>query len=148
MNIEFLKGLGLDDETASKILDKFETAQIAEYERGLSDGSAQLDELKLSQLIDLELGKFNAKNPDILKKLIDISLITLEEGQLVGLSEQIEAIKQENPFLFEDDAPAPRFTVRPKASDTVSKASFDKMSYMDRVKLYSKNPALYKKLKG
>ncbi len=148
MNTEFLKGLGLSDEAALAVMTEYEKALAMEYERGLSEGKAQLDSLKLEQLIDGEISKTNAKNPDLIKKLIDTDAITIENGEVTGLSEQLEVIRQENPFLFEEAAPAPKFTARPKTSDSLTKASFDKMSYMDRVKLYSKNPALYRKLNG
>lgn len=148
MNIEFLKGLGLDDETASAVMSEIDSALSAEYERGLLEGQSQLDEFKNEQALNNELSKSGAKNPEILKPLIDLTSVSFENGEIRGLDEQIEKIRQENPFLFEDDKPAPRFTLRPESSDKITKKSFDKMSYMDRVKLYSKNPALYNKLKG
>lgn len=148
MNIEFLKSLGLTDETATALMEKIQTELEAQYNQGVTDGSGELEKLKLSQLIAKELSRYNPKNPELLKKLIDSSAIKQENGKITGLTEQIEAIKQENPFLFEDDAPSPTFTKRPNSSDNITKASFEKMSYMDRVKLYSKNPALYKKLNG
>lgn len=148
MNIEFLKELGLSDEIISSVMPQIQTALDAEYERGLSDGTAQMEELKMAQAVDAALSATGAKNPQLLKKLIDISALSLEDGEIVGLDEQIEEIRQENPFLFEEENPAPKFTLRTKSSDKITKQSFDKMSYMDRVKLYSKNPALYNKLKG
>ncbi len=148
MNTEFLKELGLSDEAVSAIMEKHEEGLALEYQRGLDEQASALDALKTEKLIDAHLLQVNAKNPDILKKLINAEAISLENGEITGLAEQIDALRQENPFLFEDDAPSPKFTVKPKASDGITKASFDKMSYMDRVKLYSKNPSLYKKLQG
>ncbi len=148
MNTEFLKELGLTDDIISAITEEMQSALEAEYERGLTDGTASLNEFKTQQAIDEALKDFGAKNPNLLKKLIDLSLISIEEGKISGLDEQIEAIKKENPFLFDEEVQSPKFTRQPKSTDRITKASFDKMSYMERVKLYSKNPALYKKLKG
>lgn len=148
MNMEFLKTLGVSEDTALKIMEEVSMLLDLEYERGLSDGSAKIEELKLSQLIEKELLKSGCKNPEILNKIIDTSKISLEDGNILGLSEQLETIKAQNPYLFEDDIPAPHFAKRHRGSEELSRASFERMSYMDRVKLYSNNPGLYKKLKG
>ena len=148
MNNEFLKELGLSEEIISSVMAEKQTALDAEYERGLSEGTAQMEEFKTAQAVDAALSSVGAKNPELLKKLIDISAISSEDGEIIGLDEQIEKLRQDNPFLFEEENPAPKFTLRPKTSDKITKQSFDRMSYMDRVKLYSKNPALYNKLKG
>lgn len=147
MNIETLTNLGLSEEASASLLAEIETALNAEYERGLSEGQALLDEFKFNQAIAEALLETDAKNPEILKALIDFSAITSENGEIIGLSEQLEAIRQENPFLFEDNS-VPKFTRRPKSSDQITKKDFDAMSYSDRVKLFSKNPALYNSLKG
>ncbi len=147
MNIETLTNLGLSEEASASLLAEIETALNEEYERGLSEGQALLDEFKFNQAIAEALLETDAKNPEILKALIDFSAITSENGEIIGLSEQLEAIRQENPFLFEDNS-VPKFTRRPKSSDQITKKDFDAMSYSDRVKLFSKNPALYNSLKG
>ncbi len=147
MNIETLTNLGLSEETSLTLLSEIETALLAEYERGLSEGQNQLEEFRFNQAVSEILSDTDAKNPEVLKALIDFSSVSFENGEITGLSEQIDAIRQENPFLF-DDSSAPKFTRRPKASAEITKKDFDNMSYSDRVKLFSKNPALYKSLKG
>lgn len=147
MNIENLTNLGLSEEVAASLLSEIETALSSEYEKGLKDGQAQLEEFKFNQAVSKILSETDAKNPEVLKALIDFSAISYEGDEIIGLSEQIDAIRQENPFLF-DDGSTPKFTTRPKTSNEISKKDFDKMSYTERVKLFSKNPALYKSLKG
>lgn len=148
MNIEFLTGLGLDEETAAAVLAQAEDIANAEYERGLSEGRAELENFKAGQAISALLSECGAKNPEILKPLINMDAVTFENGEISGLQEQIAAIKAENPFLFEEEGTVPRFTARLKSPDKISKGNFERMSYMDRVKLYSQNPTLYKQLKG
>jgi len=147
MNIETLKNLGLSEEVASSLLSAIEKALASEYEKGLKEGQSQLDEFKFNQAVSEILSATNAKNPEILKALIDFSGISFENGEVIGLNEQIEAIRQENAFLFDDNS-APKFTRRPKSSNNITKKDFEAMSYSDRLKLFSKNPVLYKSLKG
>lgn len=147
MNIETLINLGLSEEASLSLLSEIESALSAEYERGLREGQNQLEEFKFNQAVAEILSDTDAKNPEVLKALIDFNSVSFENGEITGLSEQIDAIRQENPFLF-DDGSAPKFTRRPKTSDEITKKDFDNMAYADRVKLFSKNPALYKSLKG
>ena len=147
MNIETLTNLGLSEEASLSLLSEIENALSSEYERGLNEGQNQLNEFKFNQAVSEILSDTDAKNPEVLKALIDFSAVSFENDEITGLSEQIDAIRQENPFLF-DDSSAPKFTRRPKTSAEITKEDFDNMSYADRVKLFSKNPALYKSLKG
>lgn len=148
MNIEFLTNLGLSDEVCSAILDEVSSSLEAEYNRGLKEGFEKLDEFKFMQSITDELNKTNAKNPEILKSLIDFEAVSFENGEVVGLTEQIELLREENPFLFEEETVSPKFSRRPKSSGEITKKDFDSMAYKERVSLFSKNPALYKRLKG
>lgn len=148
MTIEFLKSLGLDEDKATALLQEIEALICAEYERGLAEGRASLDEYKANQAVSAVLNSCGAKNPELLKSLIDMDALVFENGEVSGLKEQIAAIKQENPFLFEEEQPSPHFSAKVKSENKISKKSFDKMSYMDRVKLYSTNPTLYKQLIG
>lgn len=148
MNIEFLKNLGISEEASSAILAELENELLSEYDRGLSEGLSHLDEFKLNLAIEDELSKADAKNPQLLKSLIDFDSVYLEDGELIGLLEQIDLIKSENPFLFNEDAPAPKFSRRAESSDKITKKDFDAMPYAERVKLFSTNPSLYNQLKG
>ncbi len=65
-------------------------------------------ELKLMALIksaeiDKAMLSAKAKNMKALRALIDDSRIVIKDGKLTGLSEQIEAIKNSDPYLFEQE---------------------------------------------
>ena len=49
----------------------------------------QLDEFKNEQALNNELSKSGAKNPEILKPLIDLTSVSFENGEIRGLDEQI-----------------------------------------------------------
>lgn len=147
MNInEMIKPMLSAEETAS-VVSEIETALTEEYQRGLQEGRSMLEEYKFKLALSEALSKTDAKNPEVLKALIDFSAISNEDGEIRGLSEQIQKLKRENPFLFEDRT-APRFTRKPKSAAQISKKDFDLMSYSERTRLFAKNPALYKSLKG
>lgn len=64
-------------------------------------------ELKLGRELDKALMGAKARNPEMLRRALDLSKVTLQEdGTLSGLSEQLEALKQSDGYLFGDDAPA------------------------------------------
>ena len=148
MNIEFLTDLGLSEETASLILDEVKVLLEEEFARGEKEGQKELENYKLSEYIEGELLKAKAKNPELLKSLLDLDSVLYENGEFSGLIEQLDLIKEENPFLFEEETSAPKFTRKAKSCDQITKKDFDAMPYAQRVSLFSKNPALYNELKG
>lgn len=61
---------------------------------------AELEKAKKDGLIDLALSKAGAKNEKMLRALIDMEKVSVKDGALEGLNDQIESIKKENDFLF------------------------------------------------
>ncbi len=148
MNIEFLTNLGLSEETASVILDEVNVLLEIEFARGEKEGLSQLESYKRSEYIEDELSKTKAKNPELLKSLLDFDAVLYEDGEFSGLIEQLDRLREENPFLFEEEAAIPKFSRKAKSCDQITKKDFDAMPYAQRVSLFSKNPALYNELKG
>ncbi|MBR2917099.1 MAG: phage scaffolding protein [Clostridia bacterium] len=148
MNIEFLTNLGLSEETASVILDEVKLLLEEEFSRGEKEGLSQLDKYKFDEAVENELIKTKAKNPELLKSLLDFDSVLYEDGEFLGLTEQLDRLKEENPFLFEEEGTAPKFSRKAKGDDHITKKDFDAMPYAQRVSLFSKNPALYNELKG
>ncbi len=144
MNNEFLKNLGLSREAQDEIL----SALKAEYDKGLNDGKKALDDYLLKEKTKEALDKAKPKKAEILNALIDFDKLSLKDGTLLGLDEQIQALKEENPFLFQEENPEPKFTKKSDSALKITKKSFAKMPYSERVKLFAKNPSLYKELIG
>lgn len=63
----------------------------------------ELAKAKKDGLIDLALSKAGAKNEKMLRALIDLDKVTVKDGALEGLNDQIDSIKKDNGFLFEPD---------------------------------------------
>ena len=82
------------------------TAQLQQLQSDL-DSAKQEAENRVSQTkvdyeLKLALKENGALNDKAVSALLDRDVIKLDkEGKITGLSEQIEAVKTENPFLFE-----------------------------------------------
>jgi DNA anti-recombination protein RmuC len=67
----------------------------------------EMERAKLQATLELALIRSGARNVRAVEALLDTEKIRLEEGELIGLSEQLSEIRAENGFLFHD---APRAT--------------------------------------
>lgn len=56
---------------------------------------------EFNTVLDNALKEAKSKNNKLVKALLDNEKLTLKDGKLEGLEEQLEAIKKENDFLFD-----------------------------------------------
>lgn len=88
---------------------------VAEWEKKYKDDTATLNEKLINQTksskIEIALLGAKAKNTKAVKALLDQEKISLDGDNLLGINEQLEAIKKDNAFLFDDgksqNPPAP-----------------------------------------
>lgn len=74
-------------------------ADVAEANKRLADETAAL---RIDNVIALALADSGAKDKDIVKGLIDKSIIKIgSDGKPVGLAEQLDKLKADKAFLFE-----------------------------------------------
>lgn len=128
--IETLKDSSLD-----------EAALLAEYERGAKDAEEKFLQAEYEKLLSQGLETAGAKSANALRALLDLEKIEIEDGKLIGFLEQVENLKKEYGFLFEDEN-KPKFTKENVTSG--AELDFSKLSYKERLKLYKENPELYK----
>lgn len=62
----------------------------------------ELDGIKFNSALELKLASSGAKNPKALKGLLDMDKIKLDNDNITGFDEQLEAIKKDNDYLFGD----------------------------------------------
>ncbi len=108
--------------------------------------------LRLEHAVDAALLQAKAKNPKLVKAALDRSAITMKEGQVQGLQEQLAKLRETDGYLFggAEQAATPA-VVAPAGKaqvKTLSRESFRKMGYLERIGLKEKDPALYETLKG
>lgn len=114
-----------------------------------TDAQAKLSATKKDYEIDSALAKAGTLNNKAVKALIDTDKVSFEEGKLIGLSEQLEAVKAESEFLFESDQPAeskPGVQAFPNGNPSNGAGTpidLSKMSYKEQVALKQENPEAY-----
>lgn len=90
MNFEFLSGLGLEDETAEKILE--------EYRR-------ECQENEFSDHVQQQLEQAGAKSFKAVMGLLDLNGLTFDEEGCTEVSRKISSLKEEYPYLFQTELP-------------------------------------------
>jgi len=82
---------------------------VADWEKKYKDDTATLNEKLTNQTksskIEIALLGAKAKNTKAVKALLDESKISLDGDNLLGINEQLEAIKKDNAYLFDDGKP-------------------------------------------
>ena len=66
------------------------------------EADKNLESTKFNSLLDLALIKANVRNPKAVKALLDMSEIKRDGDQLLHLEKQLEAVKESDPYLFND----------------------------------------------
>lgn len=84
-----------------------------EYQTAKETSENQLKELRFSHTLESELHKAKSKNVKATMALIDRSGLTMNDnGEIIGLKEQIEKMKKDDGYLFENEdvsEPKPSF---------------------------------------
>lgn len=106
----------------------------------------EMAQLKLDNAIETALTAAGVKNNKALKALLDTEKIKLDDsGKLIGLSEQLEAVRKTDGYLFkENNGTAPIMKgFQPGASSDVKpdgKTDFSKMTYSEMTAYLAQNP--------
>lgn len=87
-----------------------------------------------------------AKNPKAVKALLNTESVKFEEGKLIGLSEQLEKLKQSDDYLFVAEGVKGKTPPQGAQPPQITKEQFEKMSYTEKTKLYNENVELYNQL--
>lgn len=82
----------------------------AKAEQAQTSAAAQVAALKFDYALDSALKGAKAKNSKTVQALLSRDALKFNEadGSIAGLNEQLEKIKADNDFLFEDAQPTPR----------------------------------------
>lgn len=73
------------------------------YKKDTADLSTKLSQTKLNSAVDNALNKAHVRNTKTIKGLLDMDSIKLDEnGELSGLDDQINSIKQSDSYLFDE----------------------------------------------
>lgn len=74
----------------------------AENKKIADDSKAELDKLTFESKLEKKLLGYNPNNVSILKKALDLSKITRDGENFIGLDEQIKSLNETDKYLFKD----------------------------------------------
>ena len=138
-----LKKNNADNETLQQTINEHEKTiktQKADYE-------AKVRNLTLDSAIEKALVNAKAKHTDLLSGKIDRDkLVISEDGKVTGIDEQLKGLKDNYKDLFEEKISGIPPANPEGGSLGITKEQFNKMGYLERVKLNQENPELYNDL--
>ncbi|MCR1897812.1 phage scaffolding protein [Irregularibacter muris] len=99
-------------DTANKEIESYKEMDIESIKQSARDFQKKLEDTQVQAKADIEKLQFDhalekalagakARNVKAVKALLDLEGLKLNNGELVGINEQLEKIKQENNYLFE-----------------------------------------------
>lgn len=139
----------LSEEQLLEIKAEVEAGLQAEYEE-------RVYAIEFDYAVNIALLKIGVVDLDLVKVKLDMTKLSMKEnGEINGLEEQIEEIRQQFPMLFVDNAdllPANFFGLKPmvgqKNYSAITREDINNMNYKERLALLKSNPALYHALVG
>ncbi|MED1607760.1 phage scaffolding protein [Cytobacillus kochii] len=89
------------------------------------------------------------RNPKAAKALLDLESIKLDGDKLLGLEDQLNALKESDSYLFEEKEKInAKFSIGQHKKEQNATVDLKSMSYQERLKLKQDNPAQYDSLVG
>lgn len=110
-DIKVKDGVITERNTKVSELEKVDVEGIkkAEYERGKTEGSAEIEKFKFQNALESKLKDAKVKDPKVIAGLLDMEKIKYENGEIKGLEDQITPLKTSHDYLFDSDKPLPKF---------------------------------------
>lgn len=148
MTKEEISAMGISPDLAEKLAESFSRLdeENAALKAAAEEKEKEISTLKLSFATEKALMKAGARNIKAVGSLLESDKISLDEtGKLTGADEQIEAIKQSDPYLFESAEPARRteilgsFSPEESMDENASQADFSQMTYSQITEYLERN---------
>lgn len=95
------------------------------YNQAAENSVKEIEQLKFGFALDKELTKAQARNPKAVKALLDMDALKYDKGKIVGLDEQLEALKtgEDSGFLFGAPTEPVQFTTPSQSFKQMSDSS-------------------------
>lgn len=105
--------LGKANETINGLqetVSKFDGVDVDGLKKSVTDWenkyNTDIAAVKLDSAVNMALIEAKAKNPKLAKAALDMSVIKLDGDKLLGLTEQLDTLKQSDAYLFEEEKKA------------------------------------------
>lgn len=124
-----------------------------ENETSTTELQQKLDKQAKDFAIENALRDAKAKNPKLAKGALDLETITFKDGKLIGIDEQLKAVKESDAYLFGEDEPPGLKGRQPHAGATPSNGgknpwSKENFNLTEQGRLLKDEPELAKQLQG
>lgn len=143
--IEQFKGMDIDGikQAADDYKTKYESA-AADFQKQLAE--RDYNDAALAALSDVKFTSKAAKSAFL--ATLKEKQLKLDNGKLVGFDEILNQAKADDPSAFASDKLPPKFTdpITGAPLPEVTKEAFTKMSYMEKLKIKTEQPEIYKGL--
>lgn len=120
-------------ETANASLADYDPEWKSKLEQAQADGEKKLNDYKFEQSVEKAIADSGAADVVSVKANLDMSTVVPgEDGEISGLSEQLEKLKTTKPFLFKTAEPDPKLNLggsTPGAKSGQIKKDISDMSY-------------------
>ncbi len=141
--IEDFKGLDIDG--VKKAAEEWK----AKFQQAEKEHAAKLADMEFDSLLSGAVTSAKGKNAKAIRALLDVDALKASKNQSDDIKTALEALKKDSGYLFEDgQVPPPYAGGTGKANLTgVTKESFAKLGYRERLELKQSNPGLYEQVK-
>lgn len=95
-----LSKLQKDNTDNETLKEQIKTLQV-EYKELEKENAEKLESIQKQQALNEALSEVKAKNSKAVSALLDHETIVWKDGKLTGLSEQLEALKESDSYLFD-----------------------------------------------
>ena len=96
----------------------------AKLEAAQKESAAKLEKMQFDHILEGKLAEKKPRNATAVKALLNMDGLKLSNGEILGLTEQLDKIVKENDYLFESSEPVPRY-MGPAAGGSVPAADGD-----------------------
>lgn len=112
---------------------------------------AKIEQMKLDTAIDSAVRAVKGRNVKAIRAMLNMDSVKLEDGKLIGIDEQLTALKGSDEYLFESDKPSVKGVIPGEeksggAPNGLTKEDFNKMSYQEKAQLFNDDADLYREL--
>ncbi|NFA98019.1 scaffolding protein [Clostridium botulinum] len=124
--------------------------KVGEYETKVKEYEKQIQDMQFNYALEGALKGANVRNTKAVKALLNLEGVKLDGQNIIGLNEQIEAIKKSDSYLFAEEQ-KPKFSgVEPtdgsKTSQGYNPWKKESFNLTDQGKIFKENPEQAKQL--
>lgn len=119
------------------------TAKDTEYQSKIAD-------MEFNGLLTSAITVAKGKNAKAVMALLDMDALKSSKNQADDIKTALEALQKDNGYLFDTDGTPPPYssgTGKAKLLGDVTKESFAKMGYRERLELKETSPEIYERMK-